>query len=134
MEDAQIIELYWQRDESAMRECENTYGAYCWRIAMNILHSREDAEECLNDVWLRVWYAIPPERPKKLNENLENLTKNGVSIQTVQCVDAPVYHMRLVYVQGENGDYYIPYGSSEDLTNLTNGKVYTAQEIADILE
>lgn len=71
---------------------------------------------------------------KSLNENLESLTKNGVSIQTVQCVDAPVYHMRLVYVQGEKGDYYIPYGSREDLTNLTNGKVYTAQEIADILE
>ena len=43
-------------------------------------------------------------------------------------------HMRLVCVQGDNGDYYIPYGSREELTNLTNGKVYAAQEIADALE
>lgn len=76
MEDAQIIELYWQRDESAMRECENTYGAYCWRIAMNILHSREDAEECVNDAWLHVWYAIPPERPKKLSLFLGKIVRN----------------------------------------------------------
>ena len=76
MEDAQIVELYCQRDESAMRECETRYGAYCWRIAMNILHSREDTEECVNDTWLnaflrdaskdkreiflmRYWYFMP---------------------------------------------------------------------------
>ena len=74
------------------------------------------------------------EQLKSLNDNLESLERNGVSIQTVQCVDVPVYHMRLVCVQGKNEDYYIPYGSREDLTNLTNGKAYTAREIADILE
>ena len=76
MEDAQIVELYWQRDESAMRECEARYGAYCRSIAMNILHSREDTEECVNDTWLNAWNSIPPERPGRLSLFLGKITRN----------------------------------------------------------
>lgn len=64
MEDEQIIELFWHRDERAIEQADLKYGAYCRQIALNVLSSREDAEECVNDTWLRVWNAIPPERPK----------------------------------------------------------------------
>lgn len=64
MEDEQIIELFWSRDERAIEQAAAKYAPYCRTIAMNVLSNHEDAEECVNDTWLRVWNAIPPERPK----------------------------------------------------------------------
>ena len=55
MEDSQIIDLYWQRDETAIHETQQKYGAFCHRIARGILSLREDAEECVSDTWLRAW-------------------------------------------------------------------------------
>ena len=49
MDDKEIVDLYWQRSERAIPETEAKYGAYCRRIAGNLLASPEDAEECLND-------------------------------------------------------------------------------------
>lgn len=66
MEDDRIVELYRQRDESAIKESAAKYGAYCGKIAYDILHSVQDAEECVNDTWLRAWNAIPPEKPRRL--------------------------------------------------------------------
>ena len=51
MEDTHIIELYFKRDEAALQETNAKYGAYCFRIAKNILENREDSEECVNDTW-----------------------------------------------------------------------------------
>lgn len=61
--DEQIIELYWQREEKAIRETDKKYGQFLFRIAYNILHDRLDCEECQNDTYLGVWKAIPPTRP-----------------------------------------------------------------------
>lgn len=61
--DEQIIELYWQREEKAIRETDKKYGQFLFRIAYNILHDRLDCEECQNDTYLGVWNAIPPTRP-----------------------------------------------------------------------
>ena len=61
--DEQIIELYWQREESAIEETDKKYGQFLFRIAYNILHDRLDCEECQNDTYLGVWNAIPPTRP-----------------------------------------------------------------------
>ena len=63
MEDKQIIELYWQRNEQAIAETDQKYGAFCFGIARNILSIHEDAEECVNDTYHQVWNAIPPQRP-----------------------------------------------------------------------
>ena len=52
MEDAAIVALYWARDEQALAETAAKFGAYCRKIADNILHSAHDAEECENDTWL----------------------------------------------------------------------------------
>ncbi len=61
--DEQIIELYWQRDEIAIRETAAKYGDMLFRIAYNILHDKADCEECQNDTYLCIWNRIPPTRP-----------------------------------------------------------------------
>ncbi len=76
MEDADIIALYWERKESAIAETAHKYGSYCRTIADNILHSPEDAEECVNDTWMRAWNAIPPARPARLRLFLAKITRN----------------------------------------------------------
>ena len=58
MEDARIVELYWERDEAAIAESSAKYGGYCYQIAFRILALREDAEECVGDTWLRAWEAL----------------------------------------------------------------------------
>ena len=76
MDDEKIIALYWERNENAIRETEAKYGKYCYAIAYNILHSREDADECVNDTWYGAWDAMPPERPTKLRWFLARITRN----------------------------------------------------------
>ena len=76
MEDSRIVALYWQRDASAIKETENKYGAYCFSVANNILHNEEDAEECVNDTWLKNWNAIPPQRPNQLQMFVAKITRN----------------------------------------------------------
>lgn len=76
MEDNQIIELYWKRDENAIEETAQKYGAYCFAIANNILNNQEDSEECVNDTWLRAWNAIPPQKPENLKLFLAKITRN----------------------------------------------------------
>ena len=76
MEDNKIIDLYFARDEAAIRETSYKYGGYCTAVAKNILLSREDAEECVNDTWLRAWNSMPPARPNILSLFLAKITRN----------------------------------------------------------
>lgn len=76
MNDADIIALYWGRDEQALRETNAKYGPYCYAVAQNILFCREDSEECVSDTWLRCWNAIPPRRPADLRFFLAKITRN----------------------------------------------------------
>ncbi|MDO4804025.1 MAG: sigma-70 family RNA polymerase sigma factor [Lachnospiraceae bacterium] len=76
MEDEKIISLYWDRDERAITESAFKYGRYCHSIASNILKSESDAEECVNDTWLRAWNAMPPHRPSVLSVFLGKITRN----------------------------------------------------------
>lgn len=76
MEDSQIIELYWQKNADAISETSSKYGAYCYTIADNILHSIEDSEECVNDTWLHAWNAMPPQRPNVLRMFLAKITRS----------------------------------------------------------
>ena len=68
MKDDKIVEMYWERNEDAIRETEKKYGDYCHYLAENYLSSREDREECINDAMLALWNNIPPEKPKSLFE------------------------------------------------------------------
>lgn len=76
MQDSEIIELYFARDELAIAVTERQYGRYCQAVAMNVLDSQPDAEECVNDTWLRAWNAIPPARPDPLRVWLGRITRN----------------------------------------------------------
>ena len=76
MDDQQIVQYYFDRDEQAIALSAQKYGALCHRVAMNILDSREDSEECVNDTYLQAWNAIPPERPTLLGAYLCRITRN----------------------------------------------------------
>ncbi|MDR1131247.1 MAG: sigma-70 family RNA polymerase sigma factor [Oscillospiraceae bacterium] len=76
MEDSKIIDLYWKRAEIAIGETAKKYSRYCHAISFNILHNREDAEECVNDTYLKAWNAIPPKRPNCLAAFLGKITRN----------------------------------------------------------
>lgn len=76
MEDVKIVQLYWDRNESAITETSNKYGSYCTSIAQNILGNHEDALECVNDTYLNAWNSIPPHRPNMLSTFLGKITRN----------------------------------------------------------
>lgn len=76
MDDAKIIQLYWDRNEQAIPATAEKYGSYCAAIAKNILGSKEDAEECLNDTYLSAWSSMPPHRPGVLSAFLGKITRN----------------------------------------------------------
>lgn len=76
MEDHEIVELYCVRSEQAIQETAAKYGAYCRSIALRILDSPEDSDECVNDTYLRAWNAIPPHHPENLATFLGKITRN----------------------------------------------------------
>ena len=76
MEDREIVQLYWDRDERAISESDGKYGPLCRSIAMRVLENREDSEECVSDTWLRAWNAMPPQRPARLGAFLGKITRN----------------------------------------------------------
>ena len=76
MDDQAIVALYWARDEQAIGETAAKFGAYCRKIADNILNSAHDAEECENDTWLAAWNSMPDNRPARLAPYLGRITRN----------------------------------------------------------
>lgn len=67
MNDSEIIDLFFERSENAIVELSAKYGPVCMKVAMNLLGNNvQDAEECVNDAYLGVWNAVPPERPQSL--------------------------------------------------------------------
>ena len=76
MEDGRIIELFFERSEQAIAGLSEKYGSTCLRIAENILNDRLDAEECVNDAYLAVWNAVPPEKPEALLSYVCRIVRN----------------------------------------------------------
>ena len=76
MTDQEIVELYFARDERAIRETADAHGAYCFGVAMRILQSQPDSEECVSDTWLQAWNTIPPKRPSVLRAYLAHIVRN----------------------------------------------------------
>ncbi len=75
MQDEKIIELYWQRNESALKETQDKYSRYLFKIAYNILANEQDSEESVNDTYLAAWNSIPPQKPSSLSAYLAKLTR-----------------------------------------------------------
>ena len=84
MEDAQIVCLYWDRDETAIRETETKYDRYLTKIAYNILYDMEDSRESVNDTYLAAWNSMPPHKPSVLSAYLAKLTRR-ISIDCFRC-------------------------------------------------
>ncbi len=76
MQDNEIVDLYWARSENAISQTDIKYGSYCRRIAMNIVASAEDSEECVNDTYMSAWNSMPEERPDPLSPFLAAITRN----------------------------------------------------------
>lgn len=90
MDDRHIIRLLFSRTEQAIEALANAYGKRLYSIARNILGSDRDAEECVNDTYLALWNAIPPEEPDPLcayayrvgrNTALKRLRSNTAAIR-----------------------------------------------------
>ena len=75
MNDAEILDLYWARNEKAIDESAQKYGSYCRTVARNILGNPQDEQECLNDTWLAAWNSIPPQKPALLKAYLGKLAR-----------------------------------------------------------
>ncbi|MBR6879617.1 MAG: sigma-70 family RNA polymerase sigma factor [Clostridiales bacterium] len=83
MEDALIVDLYWDRDERAISETQIKYERYLTKIAMNVLSDREDSLEAVNDTYLHAWNSMPPHRPEILSTFLGKITRR-VSIDSLR--------------------------------------------------
>ncbi len=75
-EDAVILDLYFSRDERAITETDRRYGKSCMQVSLGILRSRPDAEECVNDTYLKTWNSIPPVRPHSLGAYVLRIVRN----------------------------------------------------------
>ena len=76
IDDEKIIELFFERSEQAIRELDIKYGKICHNLSYNIVNSRQDAEECVNDAYLGAWNAIPPVRPNPLLSYIVKIVRN----------------------------------------------------------
>ena len=76
MEDSRIVALYFDRDESALTETQQKYSHYLHRIAHNVLQNEQDAQECVNDTYLRAWNSIPPHQPERLATYLGKIARH----------------------------------------------------------
>ena len=76
MNDIMIIDLYYSRNEQAIKETDIKYGKLCFNLADNILRNHQDSEECVNDTYLGVWNTIPPTRPKNFAAFLCKIVRN----------------------------------------------------------
>ena len=76
LNDDQIVQLYFERSEDGIAQSQQQYGKLCRSVIRRILPDERDAEECLSDVWVRVWNSIPPERPRALGAFLARIARN----------------------------------------------------------
>ena len=92
MSDSQIIELYWQRDEQAIKQTDAKYKHFLLSIAYNIVFNTCDCEECLNDTYIGAWNAIPPARPISLPAFLATIMRRTA----IDCYKARMRQKRIV--------------------------------------
>jgi len=119
--DHRIIELYFARDEQAITETERHYGAFCLRTSLSILQNYSDAEECVNDTYIRTWNTIPPTRPHSLRAYLARIVRN-LSIDRIKASRAAKRSHEITLVLEELSECLPvdmdgnPYGAADALT------------------
>ena len=80
---ADILELLERRDERALEILRQSYGTYCHAIVIRLLEDEQEAEEAMNDLWMQIWNAIPPARPRHLKAYLAQTARN-IAINRIQ--------------------------------------------------
>ena len=100
MEDREILDLFWKRDEAAIQTGGEKYGARLQMLAMRLLENQQDAEECVSDTWLRAWNAIPPERPDHLFAYLARICRN-LALNRLDWQSAQKRQMEIVVLTAE---------------------------------
>ena len=75
MNDLQIVEMYWNRNEQAITVTAEKYGTYCYSVAYGILHNEEDSKESVNDTYMSAWNSMPPHKPNVLKTFLGKITR-----------------------------------------------------------
>ena len=103
MDDEAIVDLFFQRSESAVDETKQKYGALIKGIAMRILKNRSDAEECENDTYMGAWNTIPPKRPNNLSAFLAGIARNQ-ALKKYQFINAAKRSPRVTVYLDEIGD------------------------------
>ncbi|MBR4344713.1 MAG: sigma-70 family RNA polymerase sigma factor [Lachnospiraceae bacterium] len=122
MDDQKIIELYFERNEQAIKETEIRFGKLCFSIARNILGNEEDAEECVNDTFMGVWNAIPPAKPNNLTAFVCKIARNQ-ALKRVEFLNRDKRSAALTVSLDEledilPDDRYVPGMDDEDLGRL----------------
>lgn len=103
MDDKQIIELYWERKEEAIKETSLKYGRLCNYIANNILSNYEETEECINDTYFAVWNRVPNERPNRFSAFISRITRN-LALKKYEYISAAKRNPAVVMSLEELGD------------------------------
>ena len=116
MEDKDIIALYFARNENAIKESSVKYGSYVTGVSMSILQNALDAEECVNDTWLKAWNSIPPQNPPSLKVYLGRLVRH-LSIDRLRTVTRLKRNRELEVALDELTECALP--EEEDVTALT---------------
>ena len=133
MNDQEIISLYFDRNEQAIKETETKYGKTCMQVSMNILHSRPDAEECVNDTYLKTWNSIPPTKPHSLCAFLCRIIRN-LSLNRLQELTA-AKRSRELTVSFEELEACIPAAmeNAGELASLLNSFLESLDETNRVL-
>lgn len=103
MTDEQIIEMYFSRNEAAIKATSDKYSSYCYKIADNILKNHSDSDECVNDTWLKTWNSIPPHRPNIFSAFLAKITRN-IALNMIKYQSAEKRNIHLTVALTELGE------------------------------
>ena len=119
IDDKKIIELYFERNEQAIKETDIKYGKLCHKIAYNILNNLQDSEECVNTTYLEMWDRIPPTRPAKFKAYISRIVRS-TSVDRVRHLTAKKRSADMVMALDELADIlpderYAPSRNDEEI-------------------
>lgn len=101
MDDAKIVELFWQRREEAIAETETKYGGMLYSVSYGVLRCREDAEECVNDTYVKLWNSIPPDQPDDLGAFGCRIARNTAINRLKAATAAKRAHTEVIFEEVE---------------------------------
>ena len=107
MDDHEIVDLYWQRDEHAIEATAAKYESYCMKISQNILSDRADSEENVNDTYLHAWQAMPPQRPAILSAFLGKIARNLALMRLRKAENKNLSFDELFHVEDTHDAYQV---------------------------